>query len=331
MSFIWPNLLWSLLLIPLLVAVYIGIQRRRRAYAARYASLRLVSDAMKRAPGARQHLPYAFFLLALAILLVALARPQAVLRLPKVESTVMLVFDVSGSMAADDMQPTRMDAAKAAAKGFVEKQPSSVQIGVVAFSDGALAVQSPTDDRQTILASIDRLKPQRGTSLGSGILTALTTIEKSAANGSEAGPTPEPAPADATQAQHKSAMIVVLTDGENNESPDPLEAAKSAADAGVRIYTIGIGTPEGTTLHIDGFVIHSQLNAPMLQQMADLSGGTYFNARTEEDLTRIYSEIKPELVIKAEETEITAILAGAGILILMIGGMLSLLWFGRAP
>jgi len=331
MSFLWPNLLWSLLLIPLLAVLYAVIQGKRRVNAARYASLRLVSSAMRKSPGLRQHLPYLFFLLALAILLTALARPQAVLRLPRVESTIILVFDVSGSMAADDLQPNRMEAAKEAAREFVGKQPTAVKVGVVAFSDGALSVQPPTGDREAILASIDRLKPERGTSLGNGILAALESISKTAAQAGEATPIAEPAQTPVPQQRHQSAMILLLTDGENNEDPDPLEAAQLAAKAGVRIHTIGIGTAEGATLHINGFIIHSQLNAPMLQQVAEVTGGSYYSARNEEDLVKIYSEIMPELVIKPEETEITSIFAAAGIILLIIGGMLSLLWFGRAP
>src|SRR5436309_15737486 len=176
MSFIWPPMLLSLLLMPLGVALYVRLQRRRRRLAATYGSLGLVQEAAGRRLGGRRHIPPALFLLGLTLLAVALARPQTVLSLPKVEGTVILAFDVSGSMAADDLKPTRMEAAKAAARAFVQRQPRTVQIGVVGFSDNGFTVQAPTNNQDTILAAINRLTPQRGTSLGQGILASLKTI-----------------------------------------------------------------------------------------------------------------------------------------------------------
>jgi Ca-activated chloride channel family protein len=251
-----------------------------------------------------------------------------------VEGTVILAFDVSGSMAADDLKPTRMEAAKAAARGFVEQQPPGVLIGVVAFSDGGFAVQAPTNDREAIFASINRLKPQRGTALAHGILASLNTI--AAGNGettiysslvTPSAPTPTPVP----PGTFTSGVIVLLTDGENNQAPDPIGAAQVAADRGVRIYTIGIGSPAGATLRIDDFMVHTQLNEAILQQIAQTTDGAYYNAQNEEDLHAIYEDLKPQLVIKSEETEVTSIFAGVSILVLLIGGTFSLLWFGRWP
>jgi Ca-activated chloride channel family protein len=166
-------MLLLLLSIPLFVLLYLRLQQRRRRLAASYGSLGLAPEAAARGPGARRHLPAAFFLLSLTLLIVALARPQTVINLPRLEGTLILAFDVSGSMAADDLKPTRMEAAKAAARAFVERQPPGVQIGIVAFSEGGFSVQTPTNDPEAILASIDRLTPQRGTSLGQGILASL--------------------------------------------------------------------------------------------------------------------------------------------------------------
>ncbi len=335
MSFIWPTMLLLLLLMPLFVVLYIRMQRRRRRLAASYGSLGLVQAASGRGPGVRRHIPPALFLLSLTILVVALARPQTVVSLPRIEGTVILAFDVSGSMAADDLKPTRMEAAKAAARDFVERQPPSVQIGVVAFSDSGFAVQTPTDDQEVILASINRLTPERGTSLANGILTSLNAIAAGAGQDTRfytnLTPTPAPTPTPMPKGTYTSAVIVLLTDGENNQSPDPLSAAQTAADLGVRIYTIGLGSAAGSLLHINGFTVRTRLNEEMLQQISQLTEGTYYKAENEQDLRTIYDNLDPELVIKPEKTEVTSLFAGASILVLLIGGALSLRWFSRLP
>ncbi|HEX7973716.1 MAG TPA: VWA domain-containing protein [Anaerolineales bacterium] len=344
MSFIWPWMLVFLLLIPLFVALYLRLQRQRRRLAASYSSLGLARGSSGRDPGIRRHIPPAFFLAGLTILTIALARPQAVVRLPKVQGTVILAFDVSGSMAADDLKPTRMEAAKAAARDFVQRQPSSVQVGVVAFSDNGFAVQAPTNEQEAILASIDRLTPQRGTSLAHGIQASLNTIALSttsqASSGPVAGepshltdltPAPTPSPTPFPKGTYAPAAIILLTDGENNESPDPLAAAQSAADQGVRIYTVGIGSAAGTTVHVNGFNLHTQLDEAMLNQIAQLTSGAYYNAGSAQDLRSIYDNLNPQLTIKPEKMEITSIFAGASILALLIGGVFSLLWFSRVP
>jgi Ca-activated chloride channel family protein len=346
MSFIWPTMLLLLLFIPLFGVLYILLQQRRRRFAANYSSLGLVHEAMGRGPGIRRHVPPALFLVGLTILMIALARPQTVVSLPRVEGTVILAFDVSGSMAADDMKPTRMEVAKAAAREFAQRQPRSVQVGVVAFSDSGFAVQAPTNDQDAILASINRLTPERGTSLAHGILASLNTIaaDTGQALQIDSSLTPAPLPTIATpsapegpigtpvpEETYTSATIVLLTDGENNESPDPLAAAQAAADRGVRIYTVGIGSAAGTTLHINGFTVHTQLDEAMLQQISQLTDGAYYNAENEQDLHTIYENLAPQLVIKPEKTEVTSIFAGASIFVLLIGGTFSLLWFSRLP
>ena len=328
MSFIWPAMLILLLLVPLAALLYARMQRRRRQVAARYSSM-LAQAGAGSALGRRRHIAPALTLAGLAILLIALARPQALVSLPRVEGTIILAFDVSGSMAADDLKPTRMEAAKAAARDFVLRQPRTVRIGVVAFSDGGLAVQAPTSEQETVLAAIGRLTPQRGTSLGQGILAALNTI----AAGDKppdllySNRTPTPAPA----ARYPSAAIVLLTDGENNQSPDPLAAAQAAAERGVRIYTVGVGSPAGTTLRVNGFTIHTQLEEPALQQIAQISEGAYYNAENQEQLQAIYDTLDLQLVVKPEQTEVTALFAGAGSVVLLIGAICSMLWLGRMP
>ena len=343
MSFIWPTMLLLLLLMPLFVMLYLRMQQRRRRVAARYGSLGLVPGAVGRQLGLRRHIPPALFLVGLTLLTLALARPQAVVSLPRVEGIVILAFDVSGSMAADDMKPTRMEAAKAAVRDFVQRQPPSVQIGVVAFSDSGFAVQAPTNDQATLLASINRLTPTRGTSLAQGILASLNTIAASAEQGisgetegepphlSNLTPMPTPTPTPVPEGTYTPAVIVLLSDGENTVSPDPLAAAQAAADRGVRIYTVGIGSAAGATLHIEGFTIHTQLDEVMLQQISQFTGGAYYNAENEQDLRAIYENLDPQLVIKPEKMEVTSIFAGVSILVLLIGGAFSLLWFSRLP
>ena len=265
----------------------------------------------------RRRIVAAYTVVGLTILVVALARPQTVVSVPRFDGTVILAFDVSGSMAADDLAPTRMEAAKAAARTFVGQQPATVQIGVVAFSDSGFSVQVPTNDPTLVLAAIDRLTPERGTSIGRGIAESLTTIAAADA-GPAAGyytnrspdPTPEPTPV--PKGTYTSAAIVLLTDGENNMMPDPLEAAQAAADRGVRIYTVGIGSAAGSTLDIEGFKVHSQLDEATLRQIADLTGGTYYAATDAPGLSAIYAGIDTRLTVKPEEMEVTSLVAGAG-------------------
>jgi Ca-activated chloride channel family protein len=322
-------------LVPLFVVLYVVLQRRRQRLTAQYSRLGFVQGALAHGPGIRRHVPPAIFLAGFTILTVALARPQTVVSLPKQEGTVILAFDDSGSMAADDLKPTRMEAAKAAARDFVQRQPLTVQTGVVAFSDSGFTVQVPTNDKDAILAAINRLAPQRGTSLANGILASLNTIAAGTGQAphlySNLTPAPTPSPTPVPQGTYTSAVIVLLTDGENDESPDPLTAAQAAADRGVRIYTVGIGSATGTTVHVNGFTVHTQLDEAMLKQISELTGGTYYNAENEQDLLKIYDNLNSQLVIKPEKTEVTSIFAGASILLLLAGGVFSLLWFSRLP
>jgi Ca-activated chloride channel family protein len=333
MTFIWPSMLLLLVLVPVLVLFYLGLQRRRRRIVERSGSLGFLQGGQGERPGFRKHLPPILFIVGLAIMILALARPNAEVTLPKIEGTVILAFDVSGSMAADDMQPTRMEAAKAAARDFVERQPSSVQIGVVAFSDGGIAVQPPTNDQDAILASIERLSPQLGTSLGNGILASLNVLEGNSADTTDTSEdaTPMPTPTPVPSGTYAPAAIVLITDGENTTSPDPLAAAQEAANRGVRIYTIGIGSAAGTTLHINGYVVHTQLDEGALQQLSMFTDGEYFNAQSEQDLKTIYDKLDTQLVVKPEKMEVTSIFAGASLFMLLVGGVFSLLWFGRLP
>jgi Ca-activated chloride channel family protein len=338
MSFIWPAALLAILLIPLGALVYVWIGRRRAARAQTYglSPVRPAGAPMSRTERARRLVPSVLVVAGLVVLAVALARPQGTIETPRQEGTVVLAFDVSGSMAATDLQPTRMAAAQAAAKAFVEKQPSSVLIGIVAFSDSGLTVQQPTNDQVAVLGAIDRLTPQRGTSVGQGILTSLQVIE-AAANGpnvdyySNRSTDPSPSPTPVPSGYHAPAVIVLLTDGENNEQPDPVQAAQQAADRGVRIFTVGIGSAAGSDLDIEGFTVHTQLDEATLQSIADTTGGAYYSATDAEQLHQIYDHLDTQLVLRPEEIELTSIVAGLGLVLLTLGAVGAFIWLGRMP
>lgn len=329
MSFIWPWMLVSLLLVPFLIGFYLRLLRRRQQAAAELGPLGLVQSSSGRELGWRRHIPPLFFLVGLIFLLIGLARPEMSITLPRIEGTVILAFDVSDSMTAEDLEPSRIDAAKEAARIFVENQPSTIKIGVVAFSNGGLVVQPPTDDQGAVLAAVERLTPQGGTSLGQGIFTSLNAIA------GEAIVIDETMLEDDTQAfqieDYSSAVTILLTDGENTEPPEPAEIAQLAAEAGVRIYPIGLGSEEGAVIELEGFSILSQLDQAMLEEIASMTNGSYYHAEDAETLQEIYQNVDLQLTIEGEKTEVTSVVAGIGMLLFLIGGALSLLWFGRMP
>lgn len=334
MQFLWPLMLWLLLLIPALVVIYILAQRRRQRYALRYASLSLVKEAMGRAPGWRRHIPPALFLLSLTVMLVALARPASVVTLPAQEGTVILTLDVSGSMRADDLKPSRLDAAKSAARAFVEKQPPGVKVGVVSFSDNAFLVQAPTSDKEAVLAAVNRLTPQRGTAIGSALLTSLDAIfEDADIEGGEplTSTVPTPTPTPLPEGVYEPAIIVLLTDGESNRGPRPLEVVDRVAARGVRVYTVGVGSVEGTILRTQGRAMRVRLDEVTLKNVAEATDGVYYNASTEKDLHAIYENLSTHLVFRKQQTEITAMFTGLALCFSLIAGSLSLLWFNRLP
>lgn len=336
MTFVWPSMLFiALLVLPAALAAYAWLSWRRRKLEANVGRLGLAGAAPVPDLAGRRHLPALVFLVGLSLLLFSMARPQAEIRMPSQEGTVILAFDVSGSMAADDLQPNRMEAAKAAAREFVAVQPASLQVGVVAFSESGFAVLPPTGDHEAILTTIDRLSPQRSTSLSAGIIASMNAIAVGFGQpplvdtdlAQSPGPTPTPLPAGV----FTPAVIVLLTDGENTAPPDPFPAAQVAKERGIRIHTIGIGSAAGTTLEINGFTVHTQMDEEVLKQISQLTGGEYYNPENEEDLVEIYRGITPQLVVKSEKMEITPLLAGVSVLILLVGGMFSMVWFNRLP
>jgi len=331
-TFEWPWALALLIVIPVLAAIYVAMQRRRQRYALRYASVSLVRQAVGAGPGIKRHIPAALYLLALTAMVIALARPQATIPTPSSTGTVMLSIDVSGSMFAQDVEPNRMEATKEAAREFVEKQPRGVKIGVVSFSDFGALVAPPSETRTQALEAISRLRPQRGTNIGAGLAVALDAIYEDQADGEpivSSEPTPTPVPDEPIDAP--PASIVLVSDGQSNTGADPLELAQEAARAGIKIYTVGIGTPEGTVLQIQGRNVFTRLDEETLKGMAEVTGGRYFNAQDESDLREIYDDLSRQRVIENKETEVTFAFAGAALALSMVAGGLGLVWFNRLP
>jgi Ca-activated chloride channel family protein len=341
MSFEWPTLLWSLALLPLLVVLYVWLLRRRRRNPVRLASVAIARQALGSGPGWRRPVPPLLLLLALAALLAATARPMAVITLPQAQRTVILAMDVSGSMRATDVQPSRIVAAQEAAKAFVNGLPHEVRVGIVAFAGTAAVVQAPTTSREDVVAAIDRFQLQRATATGSGIILSLATIFPDAGIeiSQATGQRPMPGPLDEKKEKkeftpvepgsYTSAAIIMLTDGARTTGPDPLEAAKMAAERGVRVYTVGIGTVAGETIGFEGWSMRVRLDEAALKQIALLTQAEYFYAGSAQDLMQVYQRLSSKLVVEKKETEITAFFAAAGALLALLSAGLSLWWFGR--
>ena len=327
MTFGWPWTLLGLAPVPLLVLWYRALLRVRATRRAELAALGLVAPTAV-ASGPRRHVAPALFLVALVLLVAAAARPEAAVPQPRREGTVILAFDVSASMAAPDTAPTRLAAAKAAASAFVERQPATVLIGIVAFGGSGVLTQEATADRASVLAAIARLTPQGGTGLASGLRTALSTIVGRQVQLGAADNSGQPQGQDL--GYHSSAAIVLLSDGENTHGPDPLGLADLASTAGVRVYSIGVGRPEGTVLEIDGFQVATALDEPLLREIAERTDGTYFAADDERALAAVYDTIELVWTVDDELVELTALFAAAAGVALLVGVGLSVAWFGRA-
>ncbi len=357
MQFKSPEFLWFLFLIPLFIVGYILILRRRNQYALRYASLSIVKEALGRGPGKRRHIPPAFFLLGLALMFIAAARPYGTLTLVKQQATVILAIDVSRSMRANDLQPNRLEAAKAAARAFIELQDANVRIGIVSFSGNAALVQAPTNDREAILAAINRLTLQNSTAIGSGILTSLDAIFEKPGNPASPAPqddvlgAPTPTPTPVAPGSHIPSTIILLTDGQNRTGPLPLDAARVARDRSVRVYTIGVGTTQGGSVSPPdrdfsgggfgggvfgggpggGGGFRTVLDEETLKRVAALTDGQYYHASDSESLLTIYQNLDKELITTKEEEEVAVFFTAGAVVCLLIGGVLSMLWFSRLP
>jgi Ca-activated chloride channel homolog len=334
-TFQWPVLLVAVALVPVWLLAARTIDRRRAARLTALGGLGREAGGATRPGRATARVATILVGAAFVILAIALARPQATVSTPRIEGTVMLTFDVSASMAAADVAPTRMEVAKAVAKTIVERQPPGVVVGVVAFSDAGLAVLPPTADQPAVRAAIDRLAPSRGTSVGQGILAALAAIAQAESDtpasyysNRSAAPTETPAPV--APGSHDGAEIVLLSDGENNERPDPLDAAKTAADLGIRIVTVGVGTTAGATLDLDGFRVQSALDEAALRAVSDTTAGAYEPAASV-DPGAVYDQLSRHLVFRDESLELTALFGAGGLVLLLAATVVSLARAGRLP
>ena len=344
MNFVWPSMLWLLLLLPLLVVLYLWLLKRRRKTTVRLASVSVAKLAMGQGPGWRRHVPPLLMLLALAALLLSIARPTATLTLPLSERTIMLAMDVSGSMRAEDVKPNRLVASQEAAKAFVNNLPREVRVGVVSFAGTAAVVQAPTTSREDVIKAIDRFQLQRGTATGSGIILSLATlfpddgIEIQHVTGQRnfpGGGSASIAKKDAkpftpvAPGSYPSAAVIMLTDGQRTTGPDPLDAAKMAAERGIRVYTVGIGTTNGEIIGFEGWSMRVRLDEETLKNISVLTHGEYFYAGTAEDLKKVYESLSSRMVVERKETEVTALFAAFGALMAVLAAGLSVWWFGR--
>ena len=348
MSFLWPRMLWLLLALPVCVALYVWLLRRRKA-AVSYASLALVRDAMGTGSTLRRHVPPVLLLLSLAAATVAIARPTAVVTLPSQFQTIVLAIDVSLSMRATDVLPDRITAAQVAARSFIEDHPPRARIGIVSFGGSAQLVQKPTDRSDELIAAIDRFQLQRGTATGSALVVALATLfpddgidVESVVFGRPGGPgggrgiaidrPAEPKrerPPPVKPGSYPSGVIVLLSDGRRTTGPDPIEVAKMAADRGVRVFTVGFGTVEGATIGFEGWSAYVRLDAETLKAVAEITRGEYYHAGTAQDLKKVYQDLNTRFVLERKDTEVTSLFGAAAALLAIAAGVLSIAWFGR--
>jgi Ca-activated chloride channel homolog len=339
MSFLWPEMLWLMLVLPMLLAAYILVLRRKKKLALRYANLAIVRDAMGMGNRVKRHIPPLLFFLALAAMILAVARPQATITLPTQHETVILAMDISGSMRATDVEPNRLIAAQNAAKQFVAEQPENVRIGVVAFAGTATVAQAPTRNREDVVAAIDRFQLQRATAIGSAIIVSLATIFPDdgidvgaltyGAEQKKGAKSAEPAKKPVPPGSYASAVVILLTDGQRTTGPDSIQAAKMAAERGVRIYTVGVGTPDGKIIGFEGWSMRVRLDEETLKAIADITRAEYFYAGNAVDLKKVYQALNAKLVLERKKTEVTALFAGLAALFAVVSAALSLAWFHR--
>jgi Ca-activated chloride channel family protein len=347
MTFLWPTWLWLLPALLVLPLLYVWLLRRRGKPALRYSGLAVVREAAGRAPW-RRHVPPALLWLACATLLLAAARPMAKLTLPWARTSIMLAMDVSLSMRVQDVQPTRLKAAQEAAKLFLRDLPRGIEVGLVTFAGSAQVAQAATLDRGALVDAIDAFQMQYGTAIGSAIVVCLAELfpEQGISladmtfgarrgllgreEASKRAPTAAKPIMPVAPGSYGSAAILLLSDGRRTTGVDTLDAAKMAADRGVRVHVVGLGTVDGATAAPEGLAIYMQLDEPTLREVARMTGGEYHHAGTAEELRSVYQDLGSRLQVQTRETEITAVLALVGAILIGVAVVLSGLWFGRA-
>ena len=357
MNFLAPQLLLGLLLIPVAIGAYVWTQRRRSRYAVRFTNLELLANLAPKRPGWRRHLPPALYLAAIGGLLFALARPTMLVNVPREDATVILGIDVSGSMTAVDVSPTRLDAAKSAATAFLDQLPAGVRVGLVAFSSQPRTLVEPTADRQTVRTAIDGLVAKGGTAMGDALNAMLDVAENvqkadaaATTPGAATAPTPTPSPSSSpapgaaaspapgagTTTDTPLVAGILLSDGANSTgSTDPLDAANRASTLGVPIYTIALGTPTGQVQvqNDQGQLVTVDVppDRATLANIAEVTGGTAFDAPTSADLQAVYDHLQSRIGYVPETQEVTSAMAAAALVCVVAGAGLASLWFGRLP
>lgn len=345
MSFLWPHNLWWMLLLPLLPALYLWLLRRVGPPARMPSAWGVVRASANRQW--RRHVGPALVLLALALLLLAVARPTAPVTLPWAKSTILLAIDISRSMRVTDVEPTRMVAAQEAAKAFLREVPERIEVGLVTFAGTAQVTQPPTVDRAALVGAIDAIQMQLGTAIGNAIVACLAELfpdhgidleeltfgPRRLARPLDDKAKPAKAPpkpfTPVAPGSYESAAIILLSDGRRTTGVDTLDAAKMAADRGVRIHVVGLGTPDGHASMGDGMAIYLQLDEPTLREVARMTGGEYHHAGTAEALRSVYQNLGSRLQLRKRDTELTALLALAAAILLVAGAGVSVWWFGR--
>lgn len=342
MNFLWPHNLWLMLALPFLPALYLWLVRRPGKPALRVSSVRLARQASGR-PW-RRHIPPAFFWLALSVLLLGLARPAARMTLPGSSSTIMLAIDVSLSMRVQDVKPTRMVAAQQAARTFLHELPPNIQVGIVTFAGSAQVAQQATIDRPSLVGAIDAIQMQMGTAIGNAIVLCLAELfpdhgidlsemtfgaRPKTRNWDEKDKARPMAFTPVAPGSYESAAIILLSDGRRTTGVDTLQAAKMAADRGIRVYVVGLGTIDGHAFAGEGMAIYLQLDEPTLREVARMTGGEYYHAGTAEDLRVVYQNLGSRLQLQTRHTELTGLLAVLAAILMAAGSFLSMLWYGR--
>jgi Ca-activated chloride channel family protein len=331
----WPGLLWTLLLVPVALAAYLFAQRRRSRYTVRFTNLDLLANVVSAKPGWRRHVPPAFYLLALAALLVSLARPQAVAMVPKEQATIVLVMDVSGSMNATDVQPTRLVSAQRAAAEFVEQLPEKFRVGIVSFASTAQTLTRPTIDRAAVYEAVASLHAEGATAMGDGIERALDVKRPPTMPSTDSAARQAPAPPQGNGAD-APLVVLLLSDGANTQGrTQPMEAAADAKALGVPVFTIALGTDRGMVDVPDETGNLRRIPVPpdelTLQKIAETTGARFFAAPSSRDLKTVYRELGSKIGFIREKQEITVVFAATGLLFLVAGAAMSLVWFSRFP
>jgi len=349
MSFLWPQTLGLLVAVPALIGTYLWILRRKIRTAVAYTSIGLARQAQSRRSRIRRHIPPLLLLFALIALIVAGARPQATVTLPTEQRTIILALDVSRSMRATDVEPSRIAAAREAAKGFVQEQPEDVRIGIVAFAGSASVVQRPTRERADLISAIEQLELQSHTAIGSGIIVSLATLfpddglealdrpfgrmpERHETRGAAIDgerKTPKKEFIAVAPGSYRHGAIILLTDGRRTIGPDPRETAKLAAERGVKVYTVGFGNADGGMADFDGYSIFMRFDEETLKAVAQITAAEYFRAGSAAELKKVYEGLNSRYVLERHPTEVSALFAAVAALLTTVAGALSMLWFGR--